>query len=495
MASIYVDPFVRQLAQQASSMCGLDVNVILAQWQCEEGVGSQNGWVGGTNNPAGIRPGNPAVDALANGVNAANFDTFPTPAAGATAYAMLYNTDSGYAGVRQAIATGNPQEEMTAIAASGWDGKGHYNNGQSLFAAYAGITGQPLGSPGVVTSAGPSQTSPASLPGTNAPGSAVGFPPTDYGIVPNSERTGQILYGRKWRVQVQTQLGATLDVSDLRVTFDIQYVLRQTPPFCTVTIYNLNPATEDILLNYGDAITVEAGYSGQQYGLIFSGTIVEPVRSMQDNVTYVLTLNCLQADAVANQAFAAFTVTRGQSARSMVENLASRASIPSPIGQLSDSLSTTPLPRGKTVFGLTRDYLRQIAQGNNLALHFTNGTINMLGAGDNPPNDSNIVDLTPTSGLISIPVQNGLGVSFDCLLNPSITIGSYVRIDNALITAQTFQIGQAPRSLDAAGIYRIMSVEHIGDSRGQQWLTRCTSVSQAGGIPGMLSTTTGNPWG
>ncbi|GLG01593.1 hypothetical protein Alches_16330 [Alicyclobacillus hesperidum subsp. aegles] len=286
--------------------------------------------------------------------------------------------------------------------------------------------------------------------------------------------------------------GIALDVSDLHCTFDIQYVVNQQPPFSTIVIYNLKPATENFILNYGDRITVEAGYEGNQYGLIFDGTVIEPIRDKEDNVTYRLTINALAANAQLNQSFANFTLNRGQSARSLVQNLASMATVPSPLGELSTQLSTAQLPRAKAVFGLTRDYIRQIAQANNLAFYSKSGEINLIHASDPPKGE--IIDLTPESGLIGQPAQQDLGVSFQCLLNPAITINTLVHIDNSLIQAQTYQIGQVPRPLDSAGIYRVVGVEHVGDTRGDDWYTNCVTVSQAGGIPGMISATTQSPW-
>ncbi len=487
--AIYVDPYVQQLAQMAAQSTRLNVDVVLAHWQAEEGVGSAN-WP--SNNPAGITYGNPAADALSTGVNAAGFLVFPTPAAGAQAYAAMINTDSNYAGVRTAIQSGSVYGELTAIIQSPWDGASHYGGGSQLYNAYTAITGQSLA--GMVDPYGPAGTpyAPAST-GKTAINNQVDFPPTNYSIVADSQRSGNILYGRRYRVVVSNTLGIALDVSDLHCTFDIQVVINQTPPFSTIVIYNLNPVTENFILNYGDHVTVEAGYEGSQYGLIFDGDLIEPIRDKPDNVTERLTLYCLGANRVLNQAFAIFTVNKGQSALSMVTNLASKATVPTPIGYISPALSTAKLPRGKSVFGFTRDYLRQIAQANHMAFYTHDGKINLLHASDPPSGE--IVDLTPSSGLIGQPVQQNLGVSFQCLLNPALTINSMVHIESSLIQAQTFQIGQVARPLDTAGIYRIVGVTHVGDTRGTPWYTQCTSVSQMGGIPGMLSTATASPWG
>ncbi len=484
-----IDPLVLALAQQVTSgqswSCGLDTNVVLAQWESEEFINSPN-WPG--NNPAGITAGNSEVDALSNGTTSGGFLAFPTPAIGAKAYSLLYQTDSNYAAVRQAIQTGNPINELNAIIQSPWDAS-HYGNGERLYANYNAITGQNNSVPSGLT-----YTSTNYTIQTTSSTPQISFPATNYSVLANSQRFGNVLYGRRYRVLVSNAQGVALDVSDLHVAFNIQTVVNQTPPFSTATIYNLNVPTENFLLEYGAKVIIEAGYVGSQYGQIFEGDLIEPIRDKPDNVTYRLTLNCLAANRQLNQAFAAFTLNRLQSARSQTENLLSKATVATPLGDISPNLSQATLPRGKVVFGLTRKYLRQIAQANDATFYADHtGAINIVKANDPPKGD--IIYLTPESGLIGQPVQQDLGVSFKCLLNPAITINSLVHIDNAQVQAQTFNIGSVQRALDPQGIYRVIGVTQVGDSRGQDWYTECQTVSQAGGIPGMISSTTGNPWG
>lgn len=145
---VVIDPLVKSLAQGVAANTGLDVNVILAQWYAEQGKNgtlSVQNWPG--NNPAGIRPGNPYVDALRVGVSPQGFDIFPTPVAGAQAYSLLINRDPNYSIVRSAIATKNPKAQLDALISSPWD-SGHYTaqtRGDKLYGAYQAVTGAVVG--------------------------------------------------------------------------------------------------------------------------------------------------------------------------------------------------------------------------------------------------------------------------------------------------------------------------------------------------------------
>lgn len=326
------------------------------------------------------------------------------------------------------------------------------------------------------------------IPGIND----IVIPSTNYGIVANSQKYGNVLYGRRYRILVTNGKGTALDVSDLRCTFEVHKTMMQ-PQFSTVTIYNLNTETENQLINEGDTVIVEAGYEGEQYGLIFTGDVVQPVRGKEDGVTYKLTLNSIDSDRALNFGFVAFSVAKGQTARDVVGNIASQAKIPTQLGTISNGLKTSKLTRGKVVFGMSKDYLRQLAYSNSATFYMEDGKVNIIQAQDYPKNE--IVDLAPESGLINTPQQSDYGIQFKCLLNPRLKLNSLVRINNSLIQAQTYQFGQIPRGLDAQGIYRIIELHHSGDTRGDSWYTDATCVSQAGGvIPGLMGSTNVNPW-
>lgn len=327
---------------------------------------------------------------------------------------------------------------------------------------------------------------------TASPINDVVLPETNYGVVANSQKYGNVLYGRKYRVLVSNGKGTALDVSDLRCAFSVYKTMMQ-PQFSTVTIFNLNAETENQIINEGDRVIVEAGYEGEQYGLIFVGDVVQPIRGKEDGVTYKLTLNSIDSDRALNFGFVGFSVAKGQTARDHVNQIAAKASIPTQLGSISEGLSSAKLTRGKVFFGATKDYLRQLSQSNAATFYMEDGKVNIIQAPDFLKDE--IVDLSPESGLIGTPVQSDFGVKFKCLLNPRLRLNSLVRINNSQIQAQTFQVGQVPRALDAEGIYRIVELQNHGDTHSDDWYTEATCVSQAGGvIPGLMSSLSSNMW-
>ncbi|NOU95586.1 hypothetical protein GC093_20470 [Paenibacillus sp. LMG 31456] len=331
----------------------------------------------------------------------------------------------------------------------------------------------------------------ATTPTLTTPQFNINVPATNFGVVANSQALGNILYGRRYRVLVSRPDGVALDVSQLRCTFKIQKTILQQPNFSEIVLYNLAPDTENSIIQEGNRIVIEAGYEGDQYGLIFDGDIIQPVRDKEDGVTYRLTLYSLDGDRFMNQGFVGFSVLKGQSSRSLVENVVSQAKIPTLLGSISSEFSSQELSRGKVVFGLAKDYLRQLAQSQDASFYVEDGKVNIVRMSDLP--EGEITELSPASGLIGMPAQNDQGVTFKCLLNPRIKINTLVHINNSLIRAQTFQQGQPIRNLDGDGIYRVIGVTYTGDTRGDAWECECQTVSQAGILPGMISAASANP--
>jgi hypothetical protein len=321
--------------------------------------------------------------------------------------------------------------------------------------------------------------------------SSIEIPSTNYEVVKGSAKSKNLLYGRKYRIIVSLNGTTALDVSDMRCTFKCVKTALMEPNYSEVVIYNLSAKTENAIIQEGSRIIIEAGYEGDQYGIVFDGNVLQPIREKEDGNTYKLTLIAIDGDAFYNGGFIVSSLVKGQTARNIVDNCTKKASVSAQSNFISDSLSGAKLTRGKVLFGLSRDYIRQVAKSNDATFYLDDGKVNIIKATDFKSNE--IVELSPASGLIGVPSQLNYGVSGKCLLNPRIKLNSLVHIDNSLIRAQ--QATQtAQYSLDNDGIYRVIKVTYTGDTRGNDWYTEFETVSQSGAIPSMLSSSSGSMW-
>jgi hypothetical protein len=292
---------------------------------------------------------------------------------------------------------------------------------------------------------------------------------------------GNILFGRRYRLIVGTGGGLGLDVSELRITFNIEKSMSETPNYSEISVYNLSAQTENALVQTGQRVVLEAGYDGPQYGLIFDGDVVQPYRDKEGNTTYKLTLISQDGDQFYNDGFVDASYRAGQTPRDIAGLVASTARHPLELASVSENLENKRLARGKVVFGLARDYLHQIARTEQAAFYVNDGKVNIVKAADLP--QGRIISLSPSSGLIGTPEQTEDGVKAKCLLNPLLNLNSFVHIDNSYVRQIKAKRGSQPKQMDYDGVYRIIALTHSGDTRGNEWYTTFTGVAQPGLTP------------
>jgi cell wall-associated NlpC family hydrolase len=264
---------------------------------------------------------------------------------------------------------------------------------------------------------------------------------TNYEVVANSKQKKDYLYGRRYRITVSDSSGNGLDVSDLHCTFNIIKTMQMQPNQSQIVIYNLSAATENSITMNGTRVTIEAGYEGSQFGLIFDGDILQTIREKENGNSFKLTIIALDSDRALNFELANYSVVKGQTAREIVDHIANKAENPVPLGSISDRLASQRLTRGKVMFGKASEYLRQIAKSYDLQFYMDNGELNLVHLNDMPTDE--IFDLSPSSGLIGTPQQTDYGISGQCLLNPQIKLNSLIHIDNSLVRAKQIDISNS----------------------------------------------------
>lgn len=323
-----------------------------------------------------------------------------------------------------------------------------------------------------------------------------------YKVVGSGKYGGYGLYNRKYRIMVVNKNGRGLNVSNLRCTFDISRVGYTEPTFSEVTIYNLSPSTENKLIKNAYYVTIEAGYEDSgHYGVIFKGQVLQPIRGKENGTDYYLKLVCIDNQrfmtygTVCNT-FVAQQTMRGVASYCMINTIDANAK--ATIGSLF--FDDIVYPRGKVVFGSSVKELQIMANTCRGNLYFDQGKVNLTTASKIPSNE--VVSLSPDSGLIGTPTQidvqtGGVGVSLKSLMMPMIHLDSLVYLDNSRIKAMQYDYSARQtysRQLDAAGLYRVIKINHKGDTRGEEWYTEMQAVSQSGALPGLMSNDTMYPW-
>jgi len=299
---------------------------------------------------------------------------------------------------------------------------------------------------------------------------------------------------RKYRVMVIDGNDVALDVSDLRVTFNIQKTgVQEAINYGDITIYNLSPQTECDIIKYGMRVIVEAGYNDGQYGQIFDGDVFQLMWNRENVVDYTLTLHCFDGDSQLNYNIVGMTVQASHDMRSDLLAIMKNARSPFGGGQIVADIDETPMPRGKVFFGMPKDYFRKIAKANNAQWYYADRHLSFSTL-TNVPQDEAIV-ISPNNGLIGTPQQIEYGVQFRCLLNPAIKIQlnpMRVKLDMSTIRQQKIMIGQLPTRLDQDGIYAVSSLTHIGDTRGDDWYTDVQGFNLLGPMAAIYQNKTQN---
>jgi len=136
------------------------------------------------------------------------------------------------------------------------------------------------------------------------------------------------------------------------------------------------------------------------------------------------------------------------------------------------------------MYGMARDYLRQSAEASSTTWSIQDGKLQLVSLTGTLPNQA--ILLNSKSGLVGTPEQTNDGITVRCLLNPLLKIGGKVMIDEKDVAEaklpDTDKKAEAnkPASIASDGVYRVLTIEHAGDTRGNDWYSNivCLDVDE-----------------
>lgn len=267
-----------------------------------------------------------------------------------------------------------------------------------------------------------------------------------------------------------------IDLSELRFTFRIKRGDIQTPNTADVRVYNVSPLTALSIEKEFTRLVIQAGYDGN-YGVIFDGTIKQVRRGRESPTDTYLDITVADGDAAYNYSMSAFALAAGSTPNDRVSAILEAMALNGVVNGYVPDLGGNPLPRGKSVFAMSRDELRNIAFNAQSSWSIQDGKLNMIPITAYMPGQIPII--TAATGMIGLPEQTQNGIRIKTLLNPNIKIGQVVKLDNQSIQEYRFGVGVTDQltnetlkdqiKLNNDGLYYVMMAEFSGDTRGDDW--------------------------
>ncbi len=278
---------------------------------------------------------------------------------------------------------------------------------------------------------------------------------------------------------------AGLELGALRVVFATRKGDVETPNSAEIRVYNLSAGTAARIRREFTRVVLQAGYQ-DNIGTIFDGTIRQ-VRTGRENGTDTwLEIIAADGDAAYNFATVNTTLAAGSKPADRVAVAQAAMAEKGAGAGYTPDLGGQALPRGKVMYGMARQHMRNEAETTDTTWSIQDGKVQMLPRAGYLPGAA--VVLTHETGLVGTPEQTQDGIRVRCLLNPRLRVGGRIKLDNAsVLRAKTDLKASAllPPSLDHDGIYRILTVEFRGDTRGNDWYADmvCIGIDDTSRLP------------
>ena len=220
-------------------------------------------------------------------------------------------------------------------------------------------------------------------------------------------------------------------------------------------------------------VVLQAGYQGN-YGVIFAGNIKQTISGRESATDTFLEIIAGDGDRAYNFAVVSTTIAPGATSQQQVQACITAMQALGTSGGGNASVPvTTKLPSGKVLHGQAKTYLRNVAQTTKSYWSIQNEQVTFIPQGGVLPGTA--ISINSGNGMIGSPQQTLEGVNVKCLLNPSISMGTRIQLNNASIQRLAINLnapGTAaaiPAPLTSDGVYFTWVCDHKGDTRGVDW--------------------------
>jgi hypothetical protein len=287
-------------------------------------------------------------------------------------------------------------------------------------------------------------------------------------------------FGRVCTLFVSTAAGDAIDLSQLRIKFSIKRSDTMTPNSADIRIYNLDLDFAAVIKREFTQVVLQAGYQSN-FGVIFKGNIKQVILGRENETDTFIDIIAGDGDQAYNFAIVNTTLAAGSSLSHHIAAASGPMKALNVTPGYTGALPEATLPRGKVMYGNSRDHLQKITSSSGFGWNIQDEKINIVKRSTYLPGTVTI--LTSKTGLIGTPQQTNIGVNCKCLINPNIKINGRIQINNASVELLKINLSvpgsadNVPAPVADDGVYSVMVVQHTGDTRGIPWYSEIVALS------------------
>lgn len=289
-----------------------------------------------------------------------------------------------------------------------------------------------------------------------------------------SSSTQSQQFGRKATLLVSNAQGQALDLSQLRIKFNVKRSGVMTPNVGDFRVYNLASETAELIKKEFTKVIFQAGYLSN-YGGVFSGNVKQVLDGRESATDTFVDIVAGDGDEAYNFAIVNTTLAAGSTQASQLNAAIGSMSSKGVTQGYTGALPANQLPRGKVMYGSAKTHIRSLADSAGFSWSIQDEKVVFLKQSTYLP--GTLVVLNSKTGMVGTPQQTIEGIICKCLINPQLKIHGRVQIDNK--TVEQYKLNQlvpgsaanTPVPLTNDGIYYVLVAEHTGDTRGVEWYT------------------------
>lgn len=289
------------------------------------------------------------------------------------------------------------------------------------------------------------------------------------------------LFGRVYKLIVGQAGQGGVEITGLRVTFDIEKTATPRPNNSKLVIYNLAPATRAMMEKPDTKCILSAGYTEDRGALLMFSGAVDFAYTQKIQADIATTLELHDGHVALRDTMVSIGQGKGASAKAVIKSTAGQLGMPL---VMDEALTDRTWGHGFSYYGPARHALKRVTAAAGMEWSVQNGALQVVPAGGTTLRQA--IVLGGESGLIGPPERTRKGQEQAALVKDLATGANPV--NKPLLSAQrrkfdgwrvksllmpTINPGD-PVILNSAyvqGSFRAETVRHTGDSEGGDWQT------------------------